>query len=116
MKNKWIYWISTGLLSLMMLGSATAYFTSAEVMENFQKMGFQDSFRIELSIAKLLGVIALLLPMVPKMVKEWAYAGFGITFISAAILHVSVGDPASAVMMPLVALLLLVTSRVFSLK
>lgn len=116
MKNKILYWASTALLSLMMVGSAFAYFTSAEVIENFQKMGFPDFFRIELGLAKILGVVVLLLPFVPKVVKEWAYAGFGITFISAFTLHVVMGDPISAVVMPLIALSLLVVSRVYAPK
>ncbi|WP_165420094.1 DoxX family protein [Edaphobacter modestus] len=42
-------------------------------------------FRIELSRAKLAGVAALLVPMVPARLKEWAYAGFAITLVSALI-------------------------------
>ena len=113
MRNKVFYWVSTGLLGLMMLGSAFAYFTSAEVISHFQEIGFPPFFRFELGIAKLAGVAVLLLPMLPHLLKEWAYAGFGITFVSAFILHVSLGDPASAAAMPLVALGLLVVSRVF---
>ena len=113
MKNKIIFWISTGLLSLMMLFSATAYFTSEEVKQGFEQMGFSDAFRVELAIAKILGVVVLLIPAWPKIVKEWAYAGFGITFISAFIVHFSNGDPASAMVMPWVAFGLLTLSRVF---
>lgn len=40
-------------------------------------------------------------------IKEWAYAGFGITFISAMIAHISVGDPISKVMPPVFAFFLL---------
>ncbi|SFT52414.1 DoxX-like family protein [Algoriphagus locisalis] len=116
MTNKIIYWTATGLISLMMLFSAYAYFADPNVSAGFTAMGFKDFFRIELGIAKILGVIVLLIPAFPKLVKEWAYAGFGITFISAFIAHAANGDPVSAMIMPLVALALLVVSRVFLAK
>ena len=46
---------------------------------------------MELSWAKLLGVLLLLAP-VPARLKEWAYAGFAITLVSALIAHFAVGD------------------------
>lgn len=60
--------------------------------EGFKKLGYPDYFRIELGCAKLLGILALLIPMVPNKIKEWAYAGFGIVLISAIIAHTSVPD------------------------
>ncbi|TXE13626.1 DoxX family protein [Algoriphagus aquimarinus] len=113
MKNKIIYWTATGLISLMMLFSAFAYFTDPNVSAGFTAMGFKDFFRIELGIAKILGVFVLLIPSTHKLVKEWAYAGFGITFISAFIAHSANGDPVSAMIMPIVALVFLATSRIF---
>src|SRR5688572_18616992 len=62
-----------------------------QVAEAFAHLGFPDYFRIELSLAKLLGVVVLLAP-VPARLKEWAYAGFAFDIISAIIAHVAVGD------------------------
>ncbi len=59
----------------------------------------------------MLGVVALLAPRVPVEVREWAYAGFGITFVSAAISHGASGDPVVRVAAPLIALALLVAVR-----
>jgi O-antigen/teichoic acid export membrane protein len=59
-------------------------------------MGFPSYFRIELCWAKLAGVLVLLLPMAPARMKEWAYAGFAITLVSAVIAHLSVGDGPNA--------------------
>ena len=56
----------------------------------FPHLGLPDYLRIELTIAKALGVLALLIPAVPRKVKEFAYFGFGITLISASIAHFSV--------------------------
>ena len=59
--------------------------------EAFTHLGFPAYFRVELSWAKLLGVVLLLAP-VPARLKEWAYAGFAINLGSALIAHLSVGD------------------------
>ena len=62
-----------------------------QVAEAFTHLGFPDYFRVELSWAKLLGVMLLLAP-VPARLKEWVYAGFAINLVSAVIAHLSVGD------------------------
>ena len=49
-----------------------------------------------LAVAKLLGVAALLAPVAPRL-KEWAYAGFGITLVSAVVAHTAVDGVATAV-------------------
>jgi hypothetical protein len=90
------FWISTGLLALQMGFTAYAQLRLPQVAETFVHLGFPAYFRIELSWAKFAGVAALLIPMVPARLKEWAYAGFAITLISALIAHLAVGDPVAA--------------------
>lgn len=59
----------------------------------FARLGFSSSFfRVELSLAKLVGVLVLLLPIFPARLKEWAYAGFVINLVSALIAHASIHD------------------------
>jgi hypothetical protein len=82
----------------------------------FVHLGYPSYFRIELTTAKALGVLALLIPGVPAKAKEFAYFGFGITLISASIAHFSVGDPALFVIDPLLFLGALVVSYTFFLK
>lgn len=105
------YWITTTIVAGMMILSGCMYFTSA-AMEEFAKTGFPDFFRIELGIAKLLGALALLLPFIPARVKEWAYAGFGIIFISAGITHIAMGDPIGNRIGPFVFLAVLAVSNI----
>lgn len=112
-KNKIIYWISTIIFSFAMLGSGFAYFSNPEVIEGFKHLGFPDYFRKELGIAKILGVIVILIPMVPRRFKEWAYAGFFITFISAFIAHYSVGDDIGKSIAPLIVLAISLVSYFF---
>lgn len=107
---KIIYWITTAIVALMMTFSGYSYLTNEAMQQGFQHLGFPGYFRVELAIAKLCGVIFLLLP-VPR-IKEWAYAGFAITFISAFIAHTISGDPVAYRMMPVIVLLILVVSYV----
>ena len=91
-KSKTIaYWIVTAFFCLQMSFTAYAQLRLTQVAAAFAHLGFPDYFRVELSWAKLLGVVLLLAP-VPARLKEWAYAGFAITLGSALIAHLSVGD------------------------
>ena len=85
------FWIVTGLFSLQIGFTAYAQLQLPQVAEAFAHLGFPDYFRVELAWAKLLGVVVLLAP-VPARLKEWAYAGFAITLVSALIAHFAVGD------------------------
>lgn len=85
------YWSATALFCLYMGFTAHAQLNLPQVAEAFTRLGFPGYFRVELSWAKVLGIVALLLPVPPRL-KEWAYAGFAITIISAIIAHLAVGD------------------------
>jgi hypothetical protein len=90
------FWIFTVLFALQISFTAYAQLRLPQVAAAFAHMGFPGYFRIELAWAKLAGVAALLAPMVPARVKEWAYAGFAITLVSALIAHFAVGDGPNA--------------------
>ncbi len=112
-KNKIIYWTTTGIVGTMMLLSAYQYFSNPKVEEGFAHLGFPNYFRIELGLAKIFGAIVLLVPQIPTRVKEWAYAGFGIVFISASIAHFNSGDAVSMVISPIVFLVILAVSNLY---
>jgi hypothetical protein len=114
-KEKAIYSITMGLVCCVMVFSAINFNLANPVgpMKGaFAHLGLPDYFRIELTVAKALGVLALLIPAVPRKAKEFAYAGFAITLISASIAHFSVGDSIPFVVDPLLFLGALVTSYV----
>lgn len=90
-----LYWIATILFCLQIGFTAYAQLRLPQVAQAFTHLGFPSYFRVELSWAKFLGIIALLAP-VPARLKEWAYAGFAITLVSALIAHLSVGDGVDA--------------------
>jgi DoxX-like family len=92
------YRASTGLVLAVMLFSIINFiFNDHFPFPNgpegaFVHLGFPPYFKAELTIAKILGVLALVIPAVPVKVKEFAYAGFAITLVSAAIAHFGRGD------------------------
>jgi len=85
------YWLVTALFCLQMSFTAYAQLRLPQVAAMFTHLGFPAWFRVELSVAKLLCVVLLLVPVSPR-IKEWAYAGFAINLASALIAHFSVGD------------------------
>jgi hypothetical protein len=113
MKNKIIYWTTTGIISAMMVFSAYGYFSNPDMKAAFVHLGFPDYFRIELGVLKVLGALALILPMVPVKIKSFAYFGFALTFVSASIAHIMSGDPISVAVAPIVFLAILGVSNYY---
>ncbi|MBL7683985.1 MAG: DoxX family protein [Flavipsychrobacter sp.] len=110
-RDKIIYWVSTGLVSIGFLLSSIMYLTSnPELMKSFSEIGFPVFFVTILGISKLTGAIALVNPWMPKL-REWAYAGFTFTLIGAVWTHVATNTPFIA---PLFFMLLLGISYFFS--
>ena len=106
--TKWIYRISTGLLSLLMIMSAGMYvFKHEEISQTFSVLGYPTYIIYPLAIAKILG-LAVIWSNLSKSLKDWAYAGFLFYFVLAFLAHVIVKD---GVLTPaLIALVLLITS------
>lgn len=104
---KIVYWIFTGLLCLMMLGSAGMYiFNHAEVAKIFTSLNYPTYIVYPLATAKILGVIAILTKF-SKTLKEWAYAGFFFDFLLAASAHYFANE---SPMLAIIALVLLLVS------
>ena len=114
-RDRIIYWTVTVLLAVQLVIAGILYFTDASVSEGFAHLGFPDHLRLELGVAKLIAAVVILLPMVPQRLKEWAYAGLGITFVSAFVAHSAVDGPATGIA-PLVSLVLLAVSYIYLIK
>lgn len=84
MVRKIVYWGSTGLASLALLGSLTYLTGSEQVVSGFAKAGYPQHLRIVLGIAKPVAAIVLLLPGL-ALLKEWAYAGVTFALVMATI-------------------------------
>lgn len=91
-RSKIIYWTATGLLSLMMILSASMYILNyKEVSEVFIDLGYNSRIVRPLAILKLLGIIAIVSNK-SKIIKEWAYFGFLIDFLLALEAHLNNKD------------------------
>ena len=112
--DKAIYWSTTGIIALLMFASACTFAFSSSAPGAFQHLGLPSTwFRVELTVAKFLGVLALVIPQVPYRMKEFAYFGFGLTLVSADIAHLSSGDPWWLVLFHGFFLTVLVTSFIY---
>lgn len=89
------FWVVTALFCLQMGFTGYAQLSLPQVAEAFTHLGFPPWFRVELSLAKFIGIALLLAPVAPRL-KEWAYAGFAIDLGSAIIAHLAVGDGPAA--------------------
>ncbi|MGA0558853.1 DoxX family protein [Larkinella sp. VNQ87] len=73
--TKILYWVFTGLFAFFMFGSAIPnILVDPMSVQGFKDMGYPVYLIPFLGWAKLLGVIAILVPGFPR-IKEWAYAG-----------------------------------------
>lgn len=99
-----IYWVATGLVSVMMVYSAIAYFVAPNLAGAFSPTGLRGYFKLGLGAGMLLGVGLLWWP-VPAWLKKWTYVLFVILFIPAFMSHLLPGSPVIIGLIP-VALLL----------
>lgn len=97
MIQHWPYYLTTVLVSLMALGGASQYLMmserivvafSSEMSGGHNAIGFPGWLILPMGILKVLGVVALWVPVIPKWLREWAYAGFFFNFLLAIGAHV----------------------------
>jgi hypothetical protein len=112
--TKITYYLATGLMSLAMLFSTYAYLSKPELKQAFEHLGFPNYFRIELAIAKLVAAIALWVPV--RLIKESAYIGLAISFVSAVIAHIAMNDSTAHTLYPVIVLGILVISYISNQK
>lgn len=87
-----LYWVFTGLFAAMMLFSTIPNLTNSPdaVKLICEQLGYPEYFVRYIGIAKLLGIIALLIPT-RSSIKEWAYAGLMFDLISAVYSFIAIG-------------------------
>lgn len=113
-RDKIIFYVVTGLLTVMMLMSAGMYFfNNAEIAKMFEGFGYPTYIIYPYGAAKLLGLAAIWL-VGNKTLKEWAYAGFFFAFILAFFAHLMIGDGEQ--IGAVIAMVLLVISYIYNRK
>jgi len=113
-RNKIIYYVSTGLLSLFLLIAVFNYIFNHEMIAGmFESFGYPTYIIYPYAVAKLLAIFALWIPNIEKL-KEWAYAGLFYAFILAFFAHFMIGDGEH--MGAIIAMILLIISYIFNKK
>ena len=106
------YWVCTTLIVLLE-GVMPALTSNTELArQGVSHLGYPDYFRVLLTIFKIAGSIALILPVVKGRAKEWVYAGFVFDFVFAAASHWAVDGFNGQVIFPLAVLAILIVSYV----
>ena len=105
-----VYWITTGLVALMMVqGGISELLRTEGSLQVMRALGYPDYLNTILGIAKLLGVAAILLP-VPRTLREWAYAGFTFDVAGATASFIAAGLVNWTLLVPIISLALVLTS------
>ena len=113
MKNptlKSLYLIITGLTAaFMLMASIPDILQLPQAVEIFTHLGYPIYLLPFLGTAKILGIVVVVVPGFGRL-KEWAYAGLVIDLLGAWYSHLSVGDPASVWLFPVIGLILVTAS------
>lgn len=111
MKNyRIIFWVSTSLIFIME-GLLPAFTSQTELAkEGIKHLGYPEYFGNALVVFKVLGALSLIIPQIPRRIKEWAYAGFAFDFLFASISHFAVDGMGIQTFFPFIFLAILGTS------
>jgi hypothetical protein len=111
MKNqKIIFWVTT-IIIFLMEGVMPAFTSQTEMAkEGIKHLGYPEYFGNALVVFKVVGALLLIIPQVPKRIKEWAYAGFAFDFIFASISHFAVDGFNFQLFFPLIILAIMLVS------
>ena len=90
-KTNIIYWVVTGLFAAFMVFSSIGNVIADEQSVAFINghLGYPKYIIPFLGVAKILGVIGILLPRLSRL-KEWAYAGLSFDLVGAVFSIISV--------------------------
>jgi hypothetical protein len=88
--TKIIYWVTTGIICLFSLGAIQM--NSKMAIDGANHLLIPRYLALEVSIGQLIGLVLLVVPAIPKRLKEWAYVGYGIMYLTALNAHIAVGD------------------------
>lgn len=111
-KYKIAFWVTTIAIFLFEGVMPALTWNSEMSRQGILHLGYPLYFIPMLTVFKVLGSLALVLPMVPNRVKEWAYAGLAFDFIAAFVSILAVNGFSSVVFLPVVFFVILVISYV----
>jgi len=109
-KTNILFWVTTTIIFLMegVIPALTSQTQLAK--EGISHLGYPAYFGNMLVVFKVAGALALMIPQVPRRIKEWAYAGFAFDFIAASVSLTAVDGVGFLSFFPLIFLVLLILS------
>ena len=87
------YWVTTGVLVFCMTGGIFQLLGVQTTVDGIMRLGYPSYIIPVLGLAKVLAVLAILWPGLPRL-KEWAYAGIFFNMMGATVSHVASNDEA----------------------
>lgn len=84
-RDKIIYWVATAVIFLWCGLMTVVFFGSEAQKAGMEHFGYPPYFAPMVSVFSIIGSLVLVLPFVRGRVKEWAYFGFALNFIGAAV-------------------------------
>lgn len=111
-KHKITFWITTTIIFLFegVMPALTSHTEMARAA--ISHLGYPAYFGPMLMIFKVSGTIALIIPAIPRRVKEWAYAGLAFDFIAASVSNSVVDGFGFNTFFPLIFLGILILSYI----
>ena len=111
--DKIIFWTTT-IIIFIMEGIIPALSSQTELAkEGIKHLQYPTYFGNALVVFKVIGALVLIIPKVPKFIKEWAYAGFSFVFLFASISHFAVDGFGFQGILPLIFLGILAASFIY---
>ena len=111
-----VFWASTALLALFLIGSGIGDIMLAEqIVQGMVHLGIPPYLLPFFGVLKLLGIITILTPALVRL-REGAYAGMLFYALGAIYVHIAAGDAATQSAGGAIMLVLVLTSYLSSVK
>jgi hypothetical protein len=108
--NNIIFWVTTSFIVIFEGIVPVLTFRTELAKEGIRHLGYPAYFGVMIVGFRLCGVVALIFPQIPARIKEWAYAGFVIEFLSASISNIIVDGLTFNFIVPLIVMAVLLLS------
>jgi hypothetical protein len=115
-KDKIIFWTTTIIIFLFEGVLTGLTFQTEAAKQGVSHLGYPTYFGPALVTFKILGVLILIIPQVPRRLKEFAYAGFTFNFLFASISHFAIDGMDFQSFFPLIFLAILGISYIYYYK
>ena len=112
-KYKIIFWTTTIIIFLFEGLLTGLTFQTEAAKQGVSHLGYPPYFATALVVFKIIGVLVLIIPQVPKRFKEFAYAGFTFNFLFASTSHFAIDGMDFQSFFPLIFLAILGISYIY---